>query len=125
LIVDKGLSLNEIAGFVHRLAREKGFYDKEESDDAYVERACNNLHDEVSELHTAWRSNQLRELCDKADKMREAGIEPMTCLEEELADVIIRCCDNAIRLGVDIEDAVIRKHRYNQTRPHRHGNKRS
>lgn len=50
--------LNEIANAVHALAREKGWHDDPtETEDAYVERMCNNLHDEVSELHDAWRNN--------------------------------------------------------------------
>jgi NTP pyrophosphatase (non-canonical NTP hydrolase) len=57
--------------------------------------------------------------------MAEAGIPPLSCLEEELADIVIHVLDNARKLNVDIQDAVLRKHRFNQTRPIRHGGKRS
>lgn len=119
------MTLHDWAKAVHELAREKGWHSSAEPEDAFVERACNNLHDEVSELHEAWRNNQLRHLCDKAVKMQEAGIEPLTCLEEELADIVIRVLDNAEKLGVDIERAVERKHRFNKTRLIRHGGKKS
>jgi hypothetical protein len=41
----------------------------------------------------------------------------------ELADVIIRVFDACGALGIPIADAVIQKHAYNHTRPHRHGGK--
>ena len=119
------MDLNEWAEAFYANAKDKGFYDKPETEDEYVERACNNLHDEISELHEAWRNNRLREPCDKADKMTAMGLFPLTCLEEELADIVIRALDNAKRLGVDIEYAVSRKHDFNRTREPRHGGKRS
>jgi len=119
------VTLDELAKLVHGLAWEKGWHSKDEGEDAFIERACNNLHDEVSELHEAWRNNRLRQLCDKAEEMEDVGIEPLTCLEEELADIVIRVLDNAEKLGVNIERAVVLKHRFNATRPVRHGGKRS
>lgn len=118
-------TLDQIAIEVSELAWSKGWHDKNETEDHFIERTCNNLHDEVSELHEAWRNNNLRGPCDKADAMAAEGIDPMTCLEEELADIIIRTLDTAKRLGVDIAEAVERKHEFNKTRPHRHGGKRS
>ena len=118
-------TLNEIADAVHTSAWAKGWHDANEGEDAFLERACNNLHDEVSELHEAWRNNQLRAPCDKAEKMAALGIEPLTCIEEEMADILIRVLDNCRKLGVDIQFAVERKHAFNMTRPARHGGKRS
>lgn len=118
-------SLNSIADEVHELAQAKGWHSASETEDAFVERACNNLHDEVSELHEAWRNNNLRAACDKAQQMEALGIAPLTCLEEELADIVIRVLDNAKRLGVNIDRAVRSKHEFNKNRPIRHGGKRS
>ena len=119
-------NLNEIADAVFLLAKNKGWHDNlNETEDQFIERACNNLHDEISELHEAWRNNKLHENCDKSDKMADIGLMPLTCLEEELADIIIRVLDNARRLKVDILSAVIRKHEYNKSRENRHGGKRS
>ena len=117
--------IDVIADKVHALAWEKGWHSKEDNEDDFVERACNNLHDEVSELHEAWRNNKLRELCDKADKMETYGIEPLTCLEAEMEDIVIRVFDNCRKLNVDIKSAIDRKHLYNMTRPERHRGKRS
>ena len=118
-------TLDGIADAVHELAWAKGWHKTDENEDAFVERACNNLHDEVSELHEAWRNNQLRSPCDKTGKMTDLDITPLSCIEEEMADIIIRVLDNARKLGVNIQSAVARKHQFNAARPHRHGGKRS
>ena len=117
-------TLDEIADAAYALACAKGWHD-DPSEDGYVERACNNLHDEVSELHEAWRNNRLRDLCDKAQGMLDLGIEPLTCIEEEYADILIRVLDDCRRLGVNIQSAVERKHQYNIHRSYRHGGKKS
>ena len=114
-------TLDDWADAVHSLAWEKGWHSETENEDHFVERACNNLHDEVSGLHDAWRNNKLHALCDKAEGMPVA----LTCIEEEYADIIIRVLDNCRKLGVDIAEAVNAKHEYNKTRPYRHGGKRS
>jgi NTP pyrophosphatase (non-canonical NTP hydrolase) len=82
-----------------------------------------NFHGEASELWEAARAGKLHELCDKAEKMREHGIKPMTCLEEEVADMLIRVLDIGNVFGLDIDDIVARKHMFNKTRPYRHGGK--
>jgi NTP pyrophosphatase (non-canonical NTP hydrolase) len=108
-------TLDGVADAVHELAWAKGWHKTDENEDAFVERACNNLHDEVSELHEAWRNNQLRSPCDKSSQMIDLDITPLSCIEEEMADIIIRVLDNARK----------RKHQFNAARPHRHGGKRS
>lgn len=118
-------TLDGIADAVHSLAWKKGWHSADETEDSFIERACNNLHDEVSELHEAWRNNELHNHCDKAPLMEKIGIEPLTNIEEEMADIVIRVLDNCRKLNVDIQSAVIRKHKFNETRPMRHGDKRS
>lgn len=44
-------------------------------------------------------------------------------VEEELADVVIRCMDWAQHKGYDLFGAIISKHSFNKTRPYKHGNK--
>lgn len=121
----KKLNINEFAKTVHALAKDKGFHPGDRTEDAFVEAACNNLHDEVSELHEAWRNNHLHKLCDKSLAMQKLDLPMLTCAEEELADIVIRGLDAMIRLGINPERALMTKHLYNSTRGHRHGNKRS
>lgn len=43
----------------------------------------------------------------------------------ELGDAVIRIADLVGKLGLDLADAVRRKHEYNKTRPYRHGNRKA
>jgi NTP pyrophosphatase (non-canonical NTP hydrolase) len=118
-------TLNEIAEIVYQNAAEKGFHDDDAFSDLFINGALNNLHNETSELHEAWRKGTLDAPCDKAEKMRELGLKVLTCREEELADIILRALDNARSWNIDIEAAVAVKHAYNVTRSHKHGGKKN
>ena len=117
------ITLNEIADEVHANAKNKGFHNDGLTRWEFVSRHCNLLHEEVSELFGAVRTGTLDEPCDKAAKMAEMGLKPLSCAEEELADIIIRCLDQCRRLGIDIQTAIETKHRYNCSRPFMHGKK--
>lgn len=114
------MNLNQIGRRVHERAVKSGFYSFEEDERHFLARFCSNLHAEVSELWEAFRNKQLREPCGK-----EALVNgrPLTCLEEEMADIIIRTLDACSHLGVDIDGAVAAKMEHNATRPFRHGGK--
>lgn len=118
-------TLNEIADAVHANAVEKGFHDFAESHDRFIDSQTNNLHDEVSELHEAWRNGKFFQPCDKAPLMERMALKPLNCAEEEYADIIIRALDQCRRLNIDIQTAIEVKHAFNKTRPHRHGGKLS
>jgi len=51
------------------------------------------------------------------------GPRSLVCVEEELADIIIRALDTAAAMGLRIGDAIKAKHEYNLTRSHKHGGK--
>ena len=118
-------SITEWAHDIYAVAASKGWHDNDHelSEGEKIAAYVANLHSEPSELWEAYRAGKLRTPCDKAAKMADHGIMPLTCVEEELADVIIRAIDVAVALGVDIEKAIAAKHAYNATRPHRHGGK--
>lgn len=112
-----------VAGFVDGLAlkcyqnaKNKGFHEGETIGVVSLERLAifiANLHGECSELWEAARKGKLMEPCDK---------DPSLCnLEEELADIIIRAFDTAKSYGVNIGEAILKKHKYNQSRPFMHG----
>lgn len=105
-------TLNQWAVKVYDLAKLKGWH----TSDPDVAKYLMNLHSEVSEAWEAWRKGRLHSPCDKTGT-------GLTCLEEELADIIIRALDTAQAFGINIERAVEAKHAYNATREHRHGGK--
>ena len=104
--------LNELRDKAYQNAVNKGFYD---AGTPSVSAYCANLHGEVSELWEAHRKGTLAQPCDKNAEL--------TCFEEELADILIRCFDMAGAFGIDLERSVAEKMRYNATRGYRHGGK--
>jgi NTP pyrophosphatase (non-canonical NTP hydrolase) len=114
-----GSGLDTLATHLWEVARSKGFHDEP----VPMATSCANLHSEVSELWEAFRNNILKKPCDKAQKMEALGLSPLTNMEEELADIFIRCLDTAKEHGIDIGRAVAVKDAYNQSRPHKNGGK--
>ncbi len=118
-LADRLQFLNHLAEHFWQVAKSKGFHDEP----VPMAVSVANLHSEVSEMWEAFRGNKLQSPCDKAEKMKVMGFEGLTCLEEELADIFIRCLDTAREHGVDLSKAVLVKDAYNQSRPHRNGGK--
>lgn len=105
--------LNGLAHTIWNIARIKGF--RSSRGDVPVATFVANLHGEVSELWEAYRAGALDANCGKPTAV------PLTCAEEELADILIRTLDMAADLGVDIDKAIETKLKYNLTREHKHG----
>jgi len=101
--------LNELAHRAHENAVRHGFWSHGL---AFGDRIA-LLHEELSELYNAWRKGRLYDQCDKS-----IGLN---CAEEELADVLIRALDLCETLGVDAHAAILAKMKYNESRPHLHG----
>lgn len=118
-------TLDKIKNLCFNEAKNNGFHLDEEDDEKISNFGdyTSNLNSEVSELWEAWRKGSLHKKCDKAEKMIAAGLEPLTCAEEEVADIIIRGFDTAKRLNVNVAKAVFNKLLFNRTRGHRFGNK--
>ena len=90
-----------LAREIHENARKHGWWDTRRP---VPELLC-LVHSEVSEALEAYRiSDELN-------------------FREELADILIRVCDMAEGLGIDIEREVLAKHEINRKRSFRHGGK--
>lgn len=107
--------LSGLRTYAGKVARHLGFLRPEDP----LSDQIANLHEEVSELWRAHRRGELDKPCDKAQAMRALGYAPLTCAEEECADVLQRLLEVAEVLGVDLERAYYAKSSFAQTRPHR------
>ena len=96
------MNMHDLAVDIHRNAVAHGWWEKERP---IPEMLC-LIHSEVSEALEAYRNGDDENF------------------SEELADIIIRVLDLAIGQEIDIERAVLEKHKFNKTRPYRHGGKR-
>lgn len=117
---------NDFAKLCYQEAEDRGFHSAGKITDLKsptIVPFVANLHGEVSEFYEAWRAGKLDQPCDKAGKMQEAGLVPLTCGSEECADIIIRAFDTAESLNIDIEEAIKNKLLFNRLRSYRHGNK--
>jgi lysozyme len=96
---------------VHELAIEKKWYDGQSERNPLELLALI-----VEEFGEAVRA--VREGSQESKK-----IPGYSCLEEELADIVIRVMDASEYHQVRLNEAIVAKHEYNKTRPERHGGK--
>ena len=95
----KGRSLNELAQLCHRIAVEKGFWEKERN----IGEALMLI---VTELAEAMEAHRVQ---DEAN------------FKEEIADSFIRLLDLCGGLKIDIEEEIYKKALHNKNRPYKHG----
>lgn len=104
-----GLTISALVRESFERAQRKGFYDPPPS----VESRLCLIHSEVSEALEAYRDDAM------ATTLGEKG-KPEG-LPSELADIVIRVCDFAGHLGIDLEREIRLKSDFNETRPPKHG----
>lgn len=96
--------------FVHNNAKSKGWHDQEREEGTLI-ALC---HSELSEALEFSRHGN-----PPSDHIPE-----FSGVEEELADVVIRCMDMAQLKGYRLAEAIVAKHEFNKTRAHKHGGKK-
>ena len=107
------MTIAEMARSVHLTAKIKGWWDR--ADDDHIAGKIALMHSELSEALEEVRNGTPLDGYEVDGKPEGFVVE--------LADCVIRIGDLCERLGLDLEDAVIRKMQYNETRPYRHGGK--
>lgn len=113
------LTIRQLCIDAYALAKSKGWHSNPNPVES-IWKFLGNIHGEVSE---AWEEARKPDFDPKRTYYRADG-KPEG-LPAELADVIIRTCDTAQALGIDLEAAIQEKHAYNKTRTFRHGGKRA
>lgn len=101
------MTIKELCKTAHRAATRKGFWDEERNDGELLMLICS----EAGECLEYLRHNN-----PKSDH-----ISKFSGAEEELADMIIRICDMAQARNWKLEEAILAKLKYNESRPKKHG----
>ena len=80
-----------------------------------LNKSCNNIWDYCFFLLGGW--------IDDEDFKQHYSVEAKYTFEEEMADIFIRVLDMCAFKGIDIENHVKCKMRYNNFREYKHGKK--
>lgn len=102
-------SLRTMQHAVHENAKAHGWWDEPREDGTVMMLIVSELAELLEEMRVGGRES--------------AKIDGFTSEEEELADAVIRILDFAGRKGYRLGGAILAKHEYNLTRPHKHGGK--
>lgn len=108
------MQITEFVNEVHRNAIEHGWWDGEERSFGELIALC---HSELSEALEEYRAGMMPRTTYYREDGKPEGIP------SELADCIIRVFDMCGHYGIDIETMLEEKHKYNKSRPYKHGGK--
>lgn len=106
------MTLNELGERAFNNAKAKGFHEFTPQFGAPSVHARHIL---------SWLMLICTEVAEAAEEVRKGNDKKK--LESEFADIIIRTVDAGYALGLDLDEAVLWKMTYNETRPVKHGGK--
>lgn len=121
------MTINDWVKKCHKIAREHGWWDEDES----IGQKISLMHAELSEALEEARAGrpgeyvlaaENDELYLEKDREKFAGRKPEG-VYVELVDCVIRIFDYFGHEGADVEAIMAEKCAYNETRPYRHGKK--
>ena len=98
---------------IHQLAVDKGWWE----DGREFPEVAALVHSEISEALEEWRQGRNETYIGPDGKPEGVFVE--------LADAVIRIMDFFGYYGESLEQHILTKHAFNQTRPHRHGGKKA
>lgn len=105
------MGINELVKEIHLNAIEHGWHETKRS----MAELIALMHSELSEALEEERKGE------SAIYIKDGKPEGIAI---ELADCVIRIMDTFGAMGWDLEETIQIKHRYNKTRPYRHGGKK-
>lgn len=119
------MNIEKLVEITHKNAREKGFWEDWDSicwEDGLVRNDSSNL--DIGELFNLATSSRLMLIVSEVSEALEAlRNNNNQNFKEELADIIIRTCDLAGGLSIDLQEEIIKKIKINKDRKYKHGKK--
>lgn len=98
---------------IHQNAKEHGWWEDPRSVGELIALCHSELSEALEDFRAGKQPNEI---------WYEEGGKPCG-IPTELADVVIRVMDMSEHFGIDLLDAILKKHEYNKSRPYKHGGK--
>lgn len=127
------MDISGLQAVCHTAAKANGWWDKPSENP--ISQQLMNISSEVAE---AWEEIKNGHEPDERYYVRRDGSKCLVPFDagnatlhkpegvpSELADTIIRCLDTLAFYGIDAEEVILEKLRFNETRGHRHGGKKA
>ena len=106
------VDINDISKTIHTVAVDKGWWDTPRSFGDVMMMIVTECAEAVEHYREGKELNKLWYEDTKPD-----GVPA------EMADIIIRVLDACVQYDINIEESLVEKVRYNESRTYRHGNK--